>query len=340
MRGHSSFTVDMTEPVVSFVIPVRNDAEGLDRCLRSIRANGAAAVPIEVIVVDNGSTDASASVARRHGGRVIEQRHGSVAVLRNVGAAEAAGTILAFVDADHEIAPTWVVTGASILADPSVAAAGALCQAPDNGTWVQRGYGLLRGTPRTERDVEWLGSGNLMVRRDVFDSVAGFDTSLTTCEDVDLCNRMRARRLRIVSSVAMHSVHYGDPASLRDVLVGELWRGRDNLRVSMRSISWRGLPSVVIPILDLVMLALAVGGIAVLASGRFAGLILALAAVSVVAAAATLRVVRAAWSSTRVGPVALLQAWLVSIAYDVGRALALIARTPHRRTAAPVTALR
>jgi hypothetical protein len=322
----------MTKPVVSFVIPVRNDAARLQRCLRSIDGNAPAGIASEILVIDNGSTDASVDVARTAGARVIEQRQGSVAQLRNAGAAHAAGSILAFVDADNEIGPAWLPAGCSLLANPDVAAAGALYEPPGDGTWVQRSYGLLRGTTRGECDVEWLGSGNMMVRRGAFEAVGGFDTSLTTCEDVDLCNRLRSRGHRIVSSIHMNSVHHGDPATLRDVFVGELWRGRDNLRVSIRQLSWRSVPSILIPVVDLVLIAIGVAGIAALAARISGGFTLLAVSVFLVAAAATLRVLRALASDVRIGPAGVLQAWLVSIVHDIARALALIVRVRHRRS--------
>ena len=52
------------------------------------------------------------------------------------------------------------------------------------------GCGVIRSTP--ER-VTWLGSGNMAVRRSAFEEVGGFDTTLETCEDVDLCRKLRAR---------------------------------------------------------------------------------------------------------------------------------------------------
>jgi glycosyltransferase involved in cell wall biosynthesis len=235
----------MKSPTVSFIIPVRNDAKRLESCLRSIQANSFSGTRIEVVVVDNGSTDGSADVARKLGALVIESGSSCVAELRNLGAAQSAGEILAFVDADHEISAAWVRAAMETLRAPSVAAAGALCHAPIDGTWVQRAYGLLRGLPKGSQDVEWLGSGNLVVRRTVFQAVGGFDTALITCEDVDLCQRLIARGGRIVAVDAMVNVHYGDPRSLRALFRGELWRGRDNLRVTLRGpLTWRALPSV------------------------------------------------------------------------------------------------
>ena len=74
-------------PTVSFIVPVRNDAERLEVCLRSMRANVHAGAAIELIVVDNGSVDGSAEVARKAGAKVIRIEEAGVSHLRNVGAA-------------------------------------------------------------------------------------------------------------------------------------------------------------------------------------------------------------------------------------------------------------
>ena len=94
-------------PRVSFVIPVRDDATRLDRCLDSIKRNRYPGELIELIVVDNGSKDGSREVARQHGAVVLESS-GHVAELRNVGARAALGGIIAFVDSDHEIDGRWI----------------------------------------------------------------------------------------------------------------------------------------------------------------------------------------------------------------------------------------
>lgn len=326
---------------VSFIVPVRNDADRLRVCLRSMLANDQSEARLEIIVVDNGSVDHSAEVARLAWARVIQiDEDSGVAHLRNAGAAQATGDILAFVDADHEIASTWVTAAIQALNADDVAAAGALCHAPLDGTWVQRAYGAMRGIPCGVHDVEWLGSGNMAVRRTVFEAVGGFDTSLTTCEDVDLCNRVRATGARIVSDARMKNIHYGDPATLWEVFKGEVWRGQDNLRVSLRGqLTWRGLPSVLIPVVDVVMLATALVGILSAAAGWAAGLVAALAAVLVLTAGAGLRVVRGMARNRRFGAVGLLQTLAVAVVYDVARAVALLMRAPHRSTRAETVAV-
>jgi hypothetical protein len=212
-----------------------------------------------------------------------------------------------------------------------VGAVGALCHAPADGTWVQQGYGHLRGALPGQRDVDWLGSGNMAIRRQAFEALGGFDTSLDTCEDVDLCHRLRAQGLRVLSDARLKNIHYGDPRTLREVFSSERWRGRDNLRVSFRRpIAWASVPSAVLPICHVGLLA--VGLVGLLGAPIFgrAGLLVASAALAGCAGATAPRVVRAAVRERRLRVGRSLQAFAVACAYDIGRALAVVSRAPHR----------
>jgi glycosyltransferase involved in cell wall biosynthesis len=319
------------KPRVSFVVPVRNDAVRLETCLRSISRNSQRPGQIEIIVVDNGSTDGSPDVARRFGAFVITATSGRVAELRNLGASHAKADILAFVDADNEIVAGWVYAALACLQIPGVGAAGALYHAPPDGSWVQRAYGKLRGGHDGHHDVDWLGSGNLAVRREAFESIGGFDTSLETCEDVDFCHRLQAHRRRVVSDVRLKSVHHGDPKTLREVFSSERWRGRDNLRVSFRRpFSWNAVPTAIIPVVGNLLIAAAAFGLVAACAGGWPGLFVTSAALAAFAAPAAMRAARSAVQDRRIQPVSLLQTFVVACVYDVGRALALVSRTPHR----------
>ena len=126
----------------------------------------------------------------------------------------------------------------------------------------------------------------------------------------------------------MVNQHFGDPATLGELFRGELWRGRDNLRVSLRGpVDWRDLPSVVVPLLwltsmltALVALGLRSSGLVYLRGACFCALGLASGA-------------RAAGMIRRGGfPVGVrwAQALAVALVYDLARALSLVARATHR----------
>ena len=99
----------MSEPLISLVIPAYNEAVLLPRLLDSVQrartAFHAGAAAIEVIVADNGSTDATVEIARAHGCRIASTPVRRIGAVRNAGAALACGTKIAFVDADASIHP-------------------------------------------------------------------------------------------------------------------------------------------------------------------------------------------------------------------------------------------
>jgi glycosyltransferase involved in cell wall biosynthesis len=315
---------------VSFIIPVRNDAENLSRCLESIAHLDHPGDGVEVVVIDNGSEDGSADVARRAGARVLSMPKKRVSALRNDGVREARGVVLAFVDADHEIASGWLNAAIETLeARPDAAGVGSLCWPPPSPTWVQRMYDALRGRPRGVHEVEWLGAGNLAVRRQAFEAVGGFDPTLEACEDVDLSNRLRKAGWRLISDSRLQSVHFGDPATLRKLFRGELWRGRDNIRVAFRGpLSFRSAASALIPAVHLAALAAAFLGVLLIPRGF--GWI-ALAGVAIVSVLPALRAGRMIRRLDRFGWREPFQAYAVAVAYDTARALSLVLRARHRR---------
>jgi GT2 family glycosyltransferase len=315
------------EPVTfSFVIPVKNDAACLQRCLASVAV--AARSGVTVVVVDNGSTDDSRSIAMKSGARVIDAPGVTVAEARNRGAAACRGEVLAFVDSDHELAARWVDCAAATLQLPGVAAAGALYSSPTNPSWVQRIYDGFRPRSTGVNEVGWLGSGNMAVWRHAFERVDGFDGGLTACEDVDLCQRLRRFGFRIMSDGGMTSVHHGDPATLRRLFAGELWRGRNNLGVSLRgSLTPSATRGIVVPIVDLS--AFVVCGLGALLGGPWRA-----PAVAAAAAWVGLRLAHAAQVFRRLPVQTLAEAvrtLVVVSVFDAARALALLLRAPHHR---------
>lgn len=310
----------------------------LGRCLSSILANDYPRELIEIIVVDNGSSDGSVRLARERGAIVLDCPTGSVAELRNRGARAALGSVIAFADSDHEIDPDWIGTAVAILSSPAIAATGAACLTEPSANWVQLQYDRLRDRPATRQDVAWLGSGNLAVNRLRFESVGGFNGQLTACEDVDLCNRLLGAGHRLVADPGLRSVHFGDPRTLKALFLGELWRGRDNLRVTFSGPrTLRHLRSALIPI---AVLALLVGGLLALPIG-YPGIalgcwLLALAPAALKAAYMSRGRWRAAdGTSPRQRNVVgagrrAVEALAVAVVFDMARALALLARGSHQ----------
>jgi glycosyltransferase involved in cell wall biosynthesis len=203
-------------PLVSVVIPAFNRAHTIERAIASVRAQNHA--PIEIIVVDDGSIDATAAVARRAGGeqlRVVWQANAGAAAARNRGIAEARGDYIAFLDSDDEWRPGKLAAqlakfraagprlGLVYCGYESIAADGrrTVHQAQARG-WIYRD--LLAGNVVT-------GCGSTaMFRREALTLVGGFDTGLAANEDYDLV--LRVARFFAADCVAAPLAVYHDAA--------------------------------------------------------------------------------------------------------------------------------
>jgi mycofactocin system glycosyltransferase len=204
-------------PVVSIVIPVLDRAEELGRCLDSLARIDYPQEKLQVIVVDDGSSDDSASVARRSGATVVYSggTGRGPAAARNVGAAHAGGEILAFIDSDCTASPGWLAELVPLFRDQKTAAVGGKVEGMCSASAVDRYEAVMSSLSLGSRerlgnsgdDTFYLPSCNLLVRRSVFLSVLGFQESMHVGEDVDLTWRLRDAGWTIVYLPAGNILH-------------------------------------------------------------------------------------------------------------------------------------
>jgi glycosyltransferase involved in cell wall biosynthesis len=225
---------------VSVIVPVRDGARTLVACLDALgRQDPVPGVTVEVVVVDNGSTDGSRELAARHPAvsRVVsETRPGSYAA-RNAGLAIATGDLIAFTDADCVPAPDWLRAGVMAVAGnvdlvaghvtPQVSEVPSVWERFDAGHHVdQRKY------------VEVMGFGataNLFVRRIVLEGVGPFDAAMGSGGDRELCRRAVTAGFRLAYAPDAVVVH----GSRRTAL--ETWRLHRRLGAGLRQLHQRGL---------------------------------------------------------------------------------------------------
>jgi GT2 family glycosyltransferase len=180
-------------PLVSVVICTRDGAQTLAGCLEGVAALRYPA--FETIVVDDGSTDASAAIARTHGARVISTPNRGLSAARNTGLQAARGAIVAYVDDDARPDPDWLTYLVGTFERTRHAAVGGPNLPPPDDGAVAACVANAPGGPvhvlLSDTDAEHLPGCNLAVRRDVLLSIGGFDPRFRVAgDDVDVCWRL------------------------------------------------------------------------------------------------------------------------------------------------------
>jgi glycosyltransferase involved in cell wall biosynthesis len=191
-------------PFVSVVVPVRDGAGHLARCLDALVASGYER--FEIVVVDDASSDSSAELAHSRGARVLRlARQSGPAAARNHGAARARGDVLLFIDADVEVGrDTLALVAAHFAAAVSVAAVfGSYDDAPAEPNFASQFKNLFHHFThqRASRRASTFWAGCGAVRRELFLAAGGFDAgryARPSVEDIELGYRLRRAGREIV----------------------------------------------------------------------------------------------------------------------------------------------
>jgi GT2 family glycosyltransferase len=234
-------------PLASVIIPVWNGMNDLPGCLAALSEQSHA--PLEIIAVDNASTDGSAGWIAAH--------HPNVCLIRNtentgfgracnVGLAAAKGDVLLLLNQDTVVRPEWLAALVKTLdADAAIGIAGSKALYPD-GT-IQHAGAVVDARGASEHlgyrqpdqgqfdrlaDVDYVTGASLAMRRTLYEQIGGFDPGFYPAylEDVDLCYRARAAEWRVVYVPTSVLVHNERSAAATPDYAGALLYHRHRLR--------------------------------------------------------------------------------------------------------------
>lgn len=226
------------KPLVSIVIPVYNNVRLTAVCLNALlRELGS--IPVEVIVVDDGSSDGTHEYLESCSGirLVTHARNEGVVQSINDGAAVARGRYLHLLNNDTIVTPRWMTpllrtfesrdrvgaVGSQLRApDGSVSEAGAVIWRDGNGTNFGRGRSAKDPAVAFPREVDYCSAASMMVRTDLFRDLGGFSQEFSPAyyEDADLCFRLRAAGHRVLYQPDSVVVHFEGSTAGTDVSKG------------------------------------------------------------------------------------------------------------------------
>jgi len=205
---------------ISFVIPVLNGDKYIRRCLESILSE--MALSDEIIVIDNGSTDETVHIVEAFEKvQLLTLPQLTVSALRNRGATLSNQPLLAFIDADCILCAGWRQQVMSVLEDGAVHATGSLYDIPENAGWIEKAWYSRKITEKVR--VRYINSGNLIVRRSVFNELNGFNERLASDEDCDFGRRLNKEGYFMLEDPDIHVIHLGNPKSLKAFYLKEVW---------------------------------------------------------------------------------------------------------------------
>lgn len=217
----------MHDPLISIIIPVKNEAELLKNCLESILIIDYPKEKIEVIVADGLSTDETSSVAKQYGAKVVVNEKQTVSPGRNIAFSISQGELIAFTDADCVVDGKWLKNAVKYFKDEQVACVGGPNLTPlDEGSfgktvgfvfgqWLFAAGSIHARNPKEVKDVKSIPGCNAVYRKEALAKVMPIDESLLTCDDTELNRRLLDRGYKLLYTPDVFVWHYRRPNPVR-----------------------------------------------------------------------------------------------------------------------------
>ena len=235
----ATLTAPVSAPVISIsiIIPALNEEKMIGRCLGSLTQLAFARDRFEVLIVDNGSRDRTLAIAESFKDRlnlkVLQQAGVRISALRNLGARAASGDILAFLDADCLAPADWLDRIFALTPRNGAGVLGAHYLLPEDSPWVGRTWHRYQEAPKSG-EVSHVPAGDLIMLREDSLKLGGFDETIQTNEDYELCERARKAGMHVRAFPKIGVIHLGTAQSLRVFFRKQAWHGTHVIKVFLR----------------------------------------------------------------------------------------------------------
>lgn len=212
--------------MLSIIIPTLNECSNIRSTILSIR-NALSDQLHEIIIVDNGSTDGTLLLGTELADLVLVDDNATIGGLRNIGASASKGDILIFNDADVLLTQEWreeFDRVYSTIEKGRLIVGGSLESSKQDG-WLYRCWFKPVLSKKGRSSVNYVGTGHMLVSREIFFECGGFNQSLATGEDSEFCIRAQSYNVQVVFNQRLKAIHGGYPVTLKEFFAREFWHG-------------------------------------------------------------------------------------------------------------------
>jgi len=204
-------------PMVSILIPAKNEGAVLARCLESLKKVDYPKDRIEIILADGLSTDNTKDIALRYGAKVVANDGGTAVSGRNRAYEVAAGDIIACTDADCVVDAGWIKNALKYFGGDKVGGVGGVSLSPEESSgfgkavnFIFRAAETARSTSHVQnlplaKEADDIPTCNAFYRKEALDKVMPVDENLLTAEDVwmNFCLKNQGYRLVVAPDVVV-----------------------------------------------------------------------------------------------------------------------------------------
>lgn len=213
---------------ISCIIPTLNEENNIRNLISSIKDQK---LPndekvVEIIVVDNASSDDTTTIARDMGTHVYIIPDVSIGALRNIGASKASGDVLLFLDADNILTENAIHSLVNKLYLKEIGAIGVHLKPFNEHNWVPSVWHYHLCPEETGyHETNAIASGAFIMRKDVFFEIGGFNEALDVGEDTDLSRKIIKLGYKILLDTETKIYNLGYPKTILSFVRREIWHG-------------------------------------------------------------------------------------------------------------------
>lgn len=213
-------------PRISFIIPTLNEEGNIINAINSIKRT-MGPHQHQIIIADNGSKDNTVRLARSRGAKVIIDTSATIGGLRNLGALSTTDPIIVFIDADVELEDSWFLHLSKeykLWPSNNLIITGSTCRVPNSSSFIEKFWFSKHQDGKTN----YINSGHLITTSTLFNKISGFDTSLKSSEDYELCQRAKKNGALLKKSDYILAFHHGYPKTIINFIARESWHGKED----------------------------------------------------------------------------------------------------------------